>query len=128
MVTLKSISTMRVLILTFAFCCFFGAAASKGFAAQVTLAWNANTENDLAGYRIHHGTTSGSYSVHIDVQNSTSHTVTGLVVGQTYYFAATAYDAAGNESGYSNEVRYTVPNSAPSNSNPAPWLLLVLQE
>ena len=66
--------------------------------------------------RIHYGTASGSYSVHTDVHNVTTHTVTGLTAGQTYYFAATAYDASGNESGYSNPVSYAVPaaNGAPT--------------
>ena len=81
-------------------------------AEQVTLAWDPNTESDLAGYRIHHGTASGSYSVHIDVNKVTTYTVTGLTAGQTYYFAATAYDASGNESGYSNSVSYAVPGAA----------------
>ena len=68
------------------------------------LAWDPNTESDLAGYRVHYGTASGSYTVHTDVHNVTTYTVTGLTAGQTYYFAATAYDASGNESGYSNPV------------------------
>ena len=78
-------------------------------AEQVTLAWEANSESDLAGYKIHYGTASNSYTVHIDVNNVTTYTVTGLTAGQTYYFAATAYDASGNESGYSNSVSYAVP-------------------
>ncbi|MCU0591399.1 MAG: fibronectin type III domain-containing protein [Desulfobacterales bacterium] len=76
-------------------------------AGQVTLAWDANTEPDLAGYKIHYGTASGNYSVHLDVLNVTSYTITGLTEGQTYYFAATAYDDSGNESGYSNEATYS---------------------
>jgi hypothetical protein len=85
-------------------------------AEQATLAWDANTESDLAGYKLHYGTASNSYSVHIDVNNVTTYTVAGLTAGQTYYFAATAYDASGNESGYSNQVSYSVaaPNGAPS--------------
>jgi hypothetical protein len=85
-------------------------------AEQATLAWDANTELDLAGYKLHYGTASGSYAVHIDVHNVTTYTVTGLTAGQTYYFAATAYDTSGNESGYSNQVVHSVPaaNSAPS--------------
>jgi hypothetical protein len=85
-------------------------------AEQATLAWDANTESDLAGYKLHYGTASNSYSVHIDVNNVTTYTVAGLTAGQTYYFAATAYDASGNESGYSNSVSYAVPspNGAPS--------------
>jgi len=85
-------------------------------AGQMTLSWDANTEPDLAGYKLHYGTASGSYTVHLDVQNVTTYTVTGLADGQTYYFAATAYDSAGNESEYSNEVSHSIPvvNEAPS--------------
>jgi hypothetical protein len=39
---------------------------------------------------------------------TTQYTVTGLRTGQAYYFAVTAHDTSGNESGYSNEVCYTV--------------------
>ena len=86
-------------------------------AGQATLTWNPNTESDLAGYKLHYGTASGNYSVHLDVHNVTTYTVTGLTDGQSYYFAATAYDASGHESGYSNQVSYAVPttaNGAPS--------------
>jgi hypothetical protein len=86
-------------------------------AGQVTLAWDPNTESDLAGYRIHYGTASGSYTVTVAVDKSTpTCTITNLAAGQTYYFAASAYNASGASSGYSNEVSYavTVPNTAPS--------------
>ena len=36
-------------------------------AEQVTLAWDANTESDLAGYKVHYGTASGSYTTSVDV-------------------------------------------------------------
>jgi hypothetical protein len=107
----KSVNWMGALGIIIAVWIAFVAAASDGFASQATLAWNANTESDLAGYRIHHGTTSGSYSVHIDVHNVTTYTVTGLTEGQTYYLVATAYNTSGNESGYSNQVSHTVPSS-----------------
>lgn len=97
--------------------------ASDAHAAQATLAWDRSTEVDVAGYRIHYGTTSGNYSVHIDVRNVTVYTVIGLEAEQTYYFAATVYDSAGNESGYSNEVGYTVPMI-----KTLPWLQLLLQD
>jgi hypothetical protein len=97
-------------------CVIIVAAAANALAANVTLAWDPNTESDLGGYKIHYGTTSGNYSVHIDVHNVTTYTVTGLTDGQTYYLAATAYDTSGNESGYSNSVSYAVPsiNGAPT--------------
>jgi hypothetical protein len=80
--------------------------------ADVPLAWDANTEPDLAGYKIHYGTASENYTVTIDVNNVTEYTVTGLNEGTTYYFAATAYDTEDNESGYSVELVYTVPLNA----------------
>jgi len=85
-------------------------------AEQVTLSWEAGSEPDLAGYKIHYGTASNSYTVHIDVNNVTTYTVTGLTAGQTYHFAATAYDSSGNESEYSNSVSqaFSAVNAAPT--------------
>jgi fibronectin type 3 domain-containing protein len=81
-------------------------------AAQIKLTWNANTEPDLSGYRIHYGTASGQYSVPVDVGNVTEHTLTLTPqYGTTYYFVLTASDTSGNESGYSNEVSVFVPDS-----------------
>lgn len=76
-------------------------------AGQATLAWDTNTEPDLAGYKLHYGTASKTYQTSIDVGNMTSHTVTNLVDGQAYYFAATAYNSAGKESSYSKEISFT---------------------
>jgi len=72
--------------------------------AQVTLAWDPNTEPDLAGYRVYVGTSSGVYSAPTNVGNVTTYTVTGLQPGRTNYFVGTAYDSTGFESGFSNEV------------------------
>ncbi len=71
--------------------------------AAVTLEWDPNAEADLAGYKIHYGTTSGQYDRNIDVGNVTQYTITGLSDG-VYYFAATAYNTSGIESAYSNEI------------------------
>jgi len=76
------------------------------YCAQVTLAWDANTEPNIAGYKIYYGTGSRSYNWFVDVGNVTSYTVTGLADGSTYYFAATAYDTSNIESTYSAEVIY----------------------
>jgi hypothetical protein len=80
----------------------------QGHCAQVTLTWDPNSETDLAGYEIYYGTSSGNYQWNIDVGNVTTYTVNSLNTGVTYYFAATAYNTTGLESGYSNEVVYTV--------------------
>jgi hypothetical protein len=73
---------------------------------QVALTWAPNPEPDLVGYRIYYGTSTRNYSFFIDVGNTTSYIAQGLEEGRPYYFAATAYDMAGNESDFSNEVVY----------------------
>jgi len=77
---------------------------SIAFSAQIKLAWDANGEADLAGYKVYHGTASQSYGNPTNVGNVTSYTLTGLTEGQTYYICLTAYDSSSNESAPSNEV------------------------
>jgi len=60
--------------------------------AQVTLAWDPNTEADLSGYKIYYGNYSGNYQWNIDVGTQTTCTISNLQTGRTYYFTATAYD------------------------------------
>jgi hypothetical protein len=81
---------------------------SNAYAADVTLAWDPNSEPDLAGYVLYWGTSSRSYTFSDDVGNTTTHTIPGLSVGQTYFITVTAYDTSANESGYSNEVVHTI--------------------
>jgi hypothetical protein len=76
----------------------------KAHAAEITLAWDQNSEPDIAGYRIYYGRVSRSYTNVVDVGNYTSCVIADLEDGQTYYFAATAYNTDGYESGYSNEI------------------------
>ena len=72
------------------------------------MTWSASASTDTAGYRVYYGTTSQSYlqarGAGVVTGKVTSYTLNGLKSGTTYYFAITAYDAAGNESAYSSEV------------------------
>jgi len=80
-------------------------------AATVQVTWNPNTEEDLAGYRLYVGTASGQYGEPVDVGNVTGHVMEITPQhGATYYFALTAYDTSGNESGYSAEATCFVPD------------------
>ncbi|MFQ5598858.1 MAG: fibronectin type III domain-containing protein, partial [Nitrospiria bacterium] len=82
---------------------FLLAVAPYAYGGSASLSWNANTEPDLAGYKVYVGKSAGTYDTSMNVGNTTSHTVTGLADG-TYFFAVTASDTSGNESGFSNEV------------------------
>ncbi|MEX2491089.1 MAG: Ig-like domain-containing protein [Nitrospirales bacterium] len=71
---------------------------------SVMLQWAANSESDLAGYKVYQGTTPGSYGSAIEVGNTTVYTAQNLKDGLTYYFAVAAHDTSGNESAPSIEV------------------------
>lgn len=78
----------------------------------VSLRWDANSETDLAGYRIYYGLAPGTY-LKVRGEGAFSGTnsfmVTNLTPGVRYYFAVTAVDVVGNESGLSSEVFKDIP-------------------
>ncbi len=78
-----------------------------------TLAWDANPESDVMGYRLLYGTTSGNYTQTIDAGNTTTATVANLAMGTPYFFAATAYNSAGLESLPCPEIIVVTGNNAP---------------
>lgn len=95
----------------FAVCVGIGIFAAVAFAAAdagaVVLAWPPNPEGNIAGYRVHFGTASGSYSQTLDVGNVTNVSIPSLTAGTTYFFAVTAYNAQSAESGMSAETTFT---------------------
>ncbi len=103
---------MKKLILAICFVLMFPVLA---LAESVHLEWDAGTDNvGVTGYNIYVGTSSGIYGTPINVGNVLQYTVTGLNIGTSYYFAASCYDAVGNESVYSNELFYmSVDNTIP---------------
>jgi hypothetical protein len=80
--------------------------ASRAFAGQVTLQWDAVTHPQLAGYKVYYGYASRQYSTNVNAGNSTTAAFSSLKDAQKYYFAVTAFDTSGNESAFSNEVVY----------------------
>src|SRR6478752_5370330 len=64
--------------------------SSATFAASVSLAWDPSTDQTVVGYKLYYGPTTRAYTNSIDVGDSTSGTVSNLVAGATYFFAATA--------------------------------------
>ncbi|MFQ5638814.1 MAG: FlgD immunoglobulin-like domain containing protein [bacterium] len=105
---------------------YLSATSSMALAGTATVSWDANTENDLAGYKVYYGDSpNGNYPDIIDVGNVTSITIDNLTEGTTYYFVVTAYDVSGNESGFSQEVSATISSGGDNNTNLPPKLLSV---
>lgn len=118
----KSFSFLFMLFFTVFVSVFFISSFSvpNAQAAEVTLAWDQNPEPDVIGYKIYYGQSSGNYSTTIDVGNYTSCVISGLDIDETYYFVATAY-TSDDESGYSDEISYTVPGgNNPPTANAGP--------
>ena len=75
---------------------------------NVSLAWNANTDTNVAGYYLYFGTNSTNLSSRVDVGNNTTATITGLSgKSVNYYFQATAYNNSRMESPPSNQAQFT---------------------
>jgi polysaccharide biosynthesis/export protein len=107
-------------------CCFVGlispcilalswlASITRVVAADVTLAWDADSDPNVVGYRLHSGITSGVYTQTTEVGSALAVSVSNLVNGNTYFFVVTAYNAAAVDSAPSNEVSYTASTSTPT--------------
>ena len=78
-----------------------GLAATEG-SGHVALAWNAVPA--AAGYRVYRSPLPGGGYVQLGETAGTGFDDTGLQNGRTFYYVVRALDAAGNESGDSNEV------------------------
>lgn len=59
------------------------------------LAWDPVNDSSVKGYKVHFGTSSRQYDTHQDVGNVTSF-VSYVSGGYTWYFAVSAYNAAGD--------------------------------
>ena len=74
--------------------------------------WLANTEADIAGYRIYEAPCADGDGCPYDPVGTTSgnrFTVEGLTNGETRFFAVAAFDHAGNESALSKDLAFDTP-------------------
>ena len=106
---MKSFSILTILLLFLAGCTYGQA---------VGLVWNPSISTNVVDYHIYYGTNSGSYNFTFDAGNATNCVVSNLVVGVHYYMAATALNAAGSESPFSNEIVWP---PFPGHPGGAPW-------
>lgn len=86
-------------------------ASTSSGTGSATLSWTSNSEADLAGYKLYVGTAPGRYTYAgspVIIGLMGSYTISGLQIGQTYYFALSAFDSSGNESALSSEVSKSI--------------------
>ena len=104
-------STVRKILISSVFgvgVCLIPNGVQSATSNSATLQWAANQESDLAGYRVYHGLTSGSYPSSQNVGKTTTYQYASLELNKTHYFSVTAYDTSGNESSPSQEVSKTL--------------------
>ena len=96
-------------------------------ASQTALvSWNADSDSSVTGYKLNYGTSATNLSTVVDEGNVIAVSVPNLTVGQTYYFAASAYYANGATSLTATPVAFTAtanPNADPgshANADPGP--------
>ena len=76
---------------------------------NVKLAWDPSPDPRVNGYKIYYSRSNWEHATVIDVGNRTEYSVSGLDAGVIYSFAATAYSRNGDESSFSNVVKYPSP-------------------
>jgi hypothetical protein len=119
---MSAMMTQRYSVYAVAFV-FMLLSALHATAASVQLAWDSPPEPAdgsrpfiVAGYKLYYGPFNGQDNGHIegviDVGRESFYLLTGLEPAKTYFFAVTATDSAGDESGFSNIVITTTSDTA----------------
>ena len=77
----------------------------------VILSWNASPSQDVVGYNVYRGKTSGGpyRKINRNLHTRTRFTDCGVVAEHTYYYVTTAVNSQGDESGYSNQAQAVIP-------------------
>jgi hypothetical protein len=117
---INKLSCALLLLLTF-FAAHIIFPARMIYAASLHLAWNGNTEDDLAGYKVYYGTSPGIYGVPHVLGDVTEYELSGLEEEIRYYIALSAFDYSNNESEKSAEmsgVPYPSPDTSNTSSSP----------
>lgn len=88
--------------------------SANGGNQTIALQWNANSEEDLAGYTLFWGTSAEQLDQQMSLgETQTSHTMNDLQNDSSYFFALAATDTAGNSSEKTEVISVTpsVPDS-----------------
>jgi hypothetical protein len=76
---------------------------------SVTLSWTASASDNIVGYNVYRGSTSGGPYTQIAFVGGTSYQDSGVSAGQTYFYTATAVDSTSHESPYAAQAVAVIP-------------------
>ena len=111
---LRGHALVRLIRSVFAMVCACLLLSALPAAAQVTLAWNANTEPDIAGYQVQYGPTSAPFTTSVNVGKVTTWTFSTPVQGTAYAFRVLAYNTSNEYSLPSSPVYGNADGSTPA--------------
>lgn len=84
---------------------------------RIALAWNRNTDDDIAGYQVYRWAADRKDSVRINATllppEKLSFTDSTMAFGTVFYYAVSAVDRAGNESRHSDRVHALLTDKTP---------------
>src|SRR5207253_1279271 len=89
------------------------ASITRVVAGNMTLAWDADSDPSVVGYRLYSGTTTGVYTQTTEVGSALSVSASNLAGGTTYFSVVTAYTATPVQTPPSTEVSSPPPSSTP---------------
>lgn len=99
----------KILTIQSAFACLLAFSQDQVFtqpnSITVKITWNANTEPDLAGYRIYWGTSSMSPQFVRDIAQTSTNATLELESPDEWFISLTAYNIFGFQSDPSNEIK-----------------------
>ncbi len=76
----------------------------------VDLNWKASTTKDVVGYNVYRGPDGRSWSkINVSPTASTAYSDSTVADSSNYYYATTAIDVKGDESGKSNVIKTAIP-------------------
>lgn len=105
--------TKKTMVETILFLALLGVLAGSAFCQ--TLSWDPDPDSTVTGYRLHYGTSPGTFPTTVDLGGTgTEFSLDSLTLesGVTYYFVVSAYNEFG-ESGFSSSVSWTRGDATP---------------
>lgn len=119
----RSGSFPALLLQMIGLCAGLTSASPAATVPDLTVAWNANSESDISGYRLKYGTSPGVYPNVVSVGTTPSTSVSGLTEATTYYFVVSAVSQSGLESPVSGEISHQTEVITINPGNQAPVAL-----